>query len=136
MTHLLDSSAFLAYFLGEPEGEHVRSLLVDENNSIAISVLSALELWARLKALNRDVSFEQEWELHSPLFDAILEVDWSIIERAIVIRRVTPQRLPTIDSLIAATASVHSLTLVHCDPHFRPVPLELLRQLDLEAQAP
>lgn len=135
MTHLLDSSAFFAYFFDEPGGTRVRDVIEEEKNSIGLSVLTATEFWARLKSLDRDANFETEWEVHRPLFDALLEVDWRIAERAIAIRRATPARLPTIDSLIAATASVHDAVLVHRDTHMRAIPETLLRQLDLEAPA-
>jgi predicted nucleic acid-binding protein len=136
VTHLLDSSAFLAYFFDQPGAIRVRSLFEDEQCAVAISVLSALEFWARLKAVNRDAEFENEWEVHSLLFDAVLEVDWKITERAIALRRATPERLPTTDSLIAATAAIHGLMLVHRDPHFRAIPGQSLLQLDLEAPGP
>ena len=136
MTHLLDTSAFLAHFFGEAGGIRVRSLFEDESSSIAISVLSAGEFWARLRALHREADFDREWAIHRPLFDRVLDVDWSITERAIAIRRATSERLPTIDSLIAATAAVHGLVLVHSDPHFRVIDGTLVRQLDLETPGP
>lgn len=135
MTHLLDSSALFAYFFEQSSGARVQGLFEEDKNSIAISVLSAPEFWARLKAVNQDAQFKNEWELLLPLFDAVLVVDWKITERAIAIRRNTPKRLPTIDSLIAATASVHGLILVHCDSHFRAIDGKLLSQLDLEVPA-
>lgn len=62
----------------------------------------------------------------------IAGVDESVAERAVAIRRATPARLPTIDSLIAATASVHGAVLAHCDAHMRAIPGTLLQQLDLD----
>lgn len=52
-------------------------------------------------------------------------------ETAIHLRAVTPQRLPMIDGLIAATAAVHGLTLVHRDPHLAAIPAGVLKQIKL-----
>jgi hypothetical protein len=43
----------------------------------------------------------------------------------------TKQRLPTIDGLIAATAAVNDMTLVHRDPHLAAIPPQLLQQHQL-----
>ncbi|MCB0085197.1 MAG: hypothetical protein KDE47_29860 [Caldilineaceae bacterium] len=45
-------------------------------------------------------------------FTEIIAVDSQVAQAAIQLRSATPQRLPTIDSLVAATAMVHGLTLV------------------------
>jgi len=132
MTHLLDSSAFLAYFFNEPGKPRVEQLLTDETASLGLSVLTASEFWSRLKQEGREAVFDEEWADHLPLFDAILPVDWAVTQRAVAIRRATPSRLPTIDSLIAASAAVQSAVLVHRDPHFRAIPGELLQQEFLE----
>lgn len=131
MTHLLDTSAFLAYYFGEPGGEKVRDLFEDEGASIVLSAATASEFWARLRAVGQDEAFEREWELHRPLFDAVLPMDEAVALRAIAIRRGTAKRVPTIDALIAATAAVHNLVLVHRDPHFCAIPESELQQLEL-----
>jgi len=133
MTHLLDTSAFLAFFFDEKGSEQVRSLFEDNDNKVAISVLTRLEFWARLKALRREKNFETEWHLTTSLFDAILGIDDAVADCAVALRRLATRRLPTIDALIAATASVRGLVLVHRDPHFRAIPATRLAQLDLGA---
>jgi predicted nucleic acid-binding protein len=132
VTHLLDSSALLAHYFGERGSEKVRKLFDDEDTPILLSVLSAAEFWGRLRSEGHEASFENEWKLQQTLFDRILEVDWAVTERAIAIRRATPTRLPMVDTLIAATASLHNAVLVHRDPHFRAIPSSLLHQLDLD----
>jgi predicted nucleic acid-binding protein len=57
--------------------------------------------------------------------------DVTIAQAAIRLRVTTLQRLPTIDSLIAATAAVHGLTLVHRDPHLAAIPTSVLKQIKL-----
>ncbi len=131
MTYLLDTSALLAFFLGEWGAEPVRALFDDNRHRVAISVITKVEFWTRLKSLGREADFEREWSMLQPLFDAVLEVDDAVAEQAIRLRCATPQRLPTVDALIAATAAVHGLTLVHRDPHFREIPPNAFQQLDL-----
>jgi predicted nucleic acid-binding protein len=132
MTHLLDSSAFFAYFFGEPGRPGVEALFQTPAHVIGLSVLTASEFWGRLKRNLSETAFEQEWEDHLPLFSTIVPVTWEITQKAIALRRAATSRLPTIDSLIAATAAVQGAILVHCDPHFRAIPGDLLRQEFLE----
>ena len=127
MTHLLDSSAFFAFFFDEPGRQRVEELL-REPAVEPVSVLTSVELWARLKAEGRDEVFEQEWEDHLPLFERIVSVDFPLCLKAIELRRAATGRLPTIDSLIAAAAVKHAAVLVHCDPHFKSIPSHLLKQ--------
>lgn len=133
MTHLLDSSALLAHYFEEQGGEQVRKLFENEDAPMLLSVLSVSEFWARLKSEGHEAHFESEWKQQQELFDRILDVDRLVTERAIAIRRATPSRLPMVDALIAATASLHNAVLVHRDPHFRAIPAKILRQLDLDA---
>ena len=128
MTHLLDSSAFFAFFFDEPGRQRVEELLREPAVEAGLSVLTSLELWARLKAEGRDEAFEQEWEDHLPLFERIISVDFPLCLKAIEIRRAATSRLPTIDSLIAAAAVEYDAILVHRDPHFKSIPGHLLKQ--------
>lgn len=134
MTHLLDSSAFLAFFFGEPGEGRVRELLSDGTAELGVSVLTSLEVWARLKAEGRPESFEREWSEHLPLSDAVVAVDADVCRRAVEIRAATRERLPTIDAVIAASASVHDAVLVHRDPHFRAIPARFLKQILLPSR--
>jgi predicted nucleic acid-binding protein len=131
MTHLLDTTALLALVLDEGGAEAVQNLLNEEQAGVAVSVLTKAEVWSRLKSLGRDAVFEEEWKALLPLFDAVLSVDPHVVDQSIALRRATPDRLPTTDSLIAATAAVHSLVLVHRDAHFQSIPADRLTCLDL-----
>ena len=128
MTHLLDSSAFFAFFFDEPGRQRAEELLREPMVEAGLSVLTSVELWARLKAEGHDEAFEQEWEDHLPLFERIVSVDFSLCLKAIELRRATTARLPTIDSLIAAAAVKHDAVLVHRDPHYKSIPRHLLKQ--------
>jgi predicted nucleic acid-binding protein len=131
VTHLLDSSAFFAFFFDEPGRQRVEELLRDPAVEAGLCVLTGVELWARLKAEGRDEVFEQEWEDHLPLFERIISVDLALCLKAIELRRAATARLPTIDSLIAAAAAEYGAVLVHRDPHFKLIPGDLLKQESL-----
>ena len=128
MTHLLDSSAFFAFFFDEPGRQRVEELLREPTVEMGLSVLTSVELWARLRAEGRDTVFEQEWEDHLPLFERIVSVDLPLCLIAVELRRAATTRLPTIDSLIAAAAVEYDAVLVHRDPHFTSIPGHLLKQ--------
>ena len=128
MTHLLDSSAFFAFFFDEPGRQRVEELLRDPAVEAGLSALTSVELWARLKAEGCEEVFEKEWHDHLPLFEQIFTVDLLLCLKAIELRRAAIARLPTIDSLIAATAVVRNAVLVHRDPHVASVPEYLLKQ--------
>jgi predicted nucleic acid-binding protein len=128
VTHLLDSSAFFAFFFDEPGRQRVEELLREPMVDAGLSVLTSIELWARLKAEGHEEAFEQEWEDHLPLFERIISVDLALCLKAIELRRAANARLPAIDSLIAAAAVRHDAVLVHRDPHFLSIPGPLLKQ--------
>lgn len=128
---LLDSSAWLVHLFAEPGVEQINLLFDDPQNEVNISALSIPEVYGRLKAIGREVHWPEVWQTYNELFDKILSVDEAVAHRAIVLREATPQRLPTMDGLIAATAVLHELTLVHRDHHFTAVPANLLSQIQL-----
>ena len=130
MTHLLDTSAVLAYYFEEDGAERVQALLADTKNPPSICCVTELEFWARLKSLGAESHFGSDWlELSNLLTTCSLDVQ--IVGRAVEIRRACNDRLPTVDSLIAGTASFHNMVLVHRDPHFESIPRKLLRQISL-----
>jgi predicted nucleic acid-binding protein len=130
MTHLLDTSAVLAYYFEEDGADRVQALLADTKNPPSICCVTELEFWARLKSLGAEAQFRIDWPELSNLFTTC-SLDGQIVDRAVEIRRACSDRLPTVDSLIAATASFHNIVLVHRDPHFESIPCKLLRQVSL-----
>ncbi|MCO5195755.1 MAG: PIN domain-containing protein [Anaerolineae bacterium] len=131
MTHLLDSSAWLAHLFGEPGVDDVTRLFNDPNVKVSISALSIPEVYGRLSALGQQIHWTGVWENYSALFSKVLAADAPIAHRAIQLRAATPQRLPTVDALIAATAAEHDLILVHRDPHLSAIPTASLQQMRL-----
>jgi predicted nucleic acid-binding protein len=131
LTHLLDSSAWLAHLFGEPGVDEVVALFDDPDSRVSISALSIPEVYTRLKAIGKAEKWSEVWGSYSALFSSVIAADEGIARRAIQLRPGSPKRLPTIDGLIAATALIEGLTLVHRDPHLATVNDPQLRQLRL-----
>lgn len=131
MTYLFDTSAWLAHLFGEPGVAEITAIFDDPQAQVSISVLSLPEMYSRLRALNRQEEWASVREIYAALFSRTLVVDEQIAQVAIVLRAGTTPLLPTIDALIAATALVHKLTLVHRDPHIAAIADDRLRQMKL-----
>ena len=128
MTHLLDSSAWLAHLFGEPGVDEVNLLFDTPDTRVSISVLSIPEVFFRLKYLGKQAHWPEIWRIYSELYSNVFSVDDAIAHQAVRLREATPERLPTIDALIAATAIVNHLSLVHRDPHMTVIQNSDLRQ--------
>jgi predicted nucleic acid-binding protein len=131
MTHLLDSSAWLAHLFGEPGVKEVTLLFDASNVRVSVSALSIPEVYTRLKAMGSEDRWAEVWDVYAQLFATVIPADEPIAHQAIRLRASTPQRLPTIGGLIAATALVRGLILVHRDPHMAAIPMAELRQMQL-----
>jgi predicted nucleic acid-binding protein len=131
MTHLLDSSAWLAHLFGEPGVDEVGLLFDDSNTQVSISALSIPEVYARLKAIGREVHWAEVWTIYSGLFSRVIAANESIAHQTVQLRAATHERLPTIDGLIAATALTQRLILVHRDPHLAAIQDPKLQQMQL-----
>lgn len=128
MTHLLDSSAVIAYYFDESGADQVAILLEDNRNPPAVSCITQIEFWSCLRSLGDEGSFEASWKEIAEIVSIELLTN-AAATRAREIRQACPDRLPTVDALIAATASVRDITLVHRDPHFQSIPPRFLKQL-------
>jgi predicted nucleic acid-binding protein len=125
---LLDSSAWLAHLFGESGAEQVNLLFDEPNNEVSISALSIPEVYGRFKALGIATHWPEVWDTYAALFARILAADETVAYQAVALREAASSRLPTVDALIAATAAVQNLTLVHRDPHFAALPANALQQ--------
>jgi predicted nucleic acid-binding protein len=125
----------LAHLFGEPGVKQVTRLFDEPGAEVNISALSIAEVYARLKAIEREDRWSEVWNMYGALFNKTLPADEAVAHQAIALRAATAHRLPTVDGLIAATASVHDLTLVHRDPHFGAIPPRLLKQTPLPDKA-
>ena len=131
MTHLLDSSAWLAHLFGQPGVEEVSLLFDDPGIQVYISALSVPEVFARLSSMNRQSYWTRVWTNYSQLFSRVIPADEVVAHKAIELRANASQRLPTIDGLIAATALVHQSILVHRDPHMATITGSDLKSMQL-----
>jgi predicted nucleic acid-binding protein len=128
---LLDSSAWLTHLFAEPGVEQINLLFDDLQKEVYIAALSIPEVYGRLKAIGRETYWSDVWQVYSGLFTAVLPVNEDVAHQAIQLRMACPQRLPTMDGLIAAIAVVNDLMLVHRDAHFDSIPTNLLSQIYL-----
>lgn len=128
ITHLLDTSAWLAHLFQEPGYEQVADLLIDPDNRVGVSVLSLVEVHARMRHVGVERRFEEIVGQYQELFAQFLPVDDRIALRATALRQASTARIPAIDALIAATTAHHNAILVHRDPHFGALPESVTRQ--------
>ena len=132
MRYLLDTSALLAHYRQEVGWERVQALFESEAAELIVASVSLTELGRRLHELGvAEAETEGVLADYQLLFAEIAPVDVSVARAAFVIGCRTPRRLPLVDALIAAVAQVRTAVLVHRDEHMRPLPEELVRQVDL-----
>lgn len=130
-TYLLDTSAWIVHIQQEPGWELISNLMRSEEDQVSISALSLVELYARLRSYDQQREFIQVLQDYRDLFTSIIPADESVALQAVALRQVATSRIPTIDSLIAATAAVHDAILVHRDRHFTTLHVDQVRQLNL-----
>jgi predicted nucleic acid-binding protein len=129
ITHLLDTSAWLAHLFREPGYEQISKLLLEPSNRIGVSVLSLIEVHARLRHLKIERRFDDVVTQYRDVFRQIIPVDEAIVLRAISLRQTAAARVPAIDALIAATAAQHAAALVHRDPRLARLPDTVVKQV-------
>ena len=133
ITHVLDTSALLAHYFDEPGAMIVHRLWTAKGQKPGISAVTVAELKGRLtQEIENAEEREHTAEAYLGELTVCLPVDRSIAELAWQIREATPDRLPLVDALIAATARAFGAILVHKDPHMARIPEGLVKQLRLE----
>ena len=136
VSHVLDTSALLAHYFNEPGAGLLDALWTDESNRLAISAVTVAELKGRLhdeiaddaEALNAADAYLNELTTCLPVDRATAEAAWQL-------RQATPNPLPLVDALIAATARAVGAVLVHKDPHMSQIPSALVQQVALAADS-
>jgi predicted nucleic acid-binding protein len=127
MIFLLDTSALLAHHRDEVGSDRVQSLF-DQDCKILISSISLSEFGRRMVALGSSANeLEQTLDDYRLLFYGIVSVDEKVALKAFQIGGLCSERIPLVDSLIAAAASVNEATLVHRDGHFESIPSTVLK---------
>jgi predicted nucleic acid-binding protein len=135
-THILDTSAVLAHYFGEPGAERVSELWRHRTNRVAICALTLPELRTALeRAVSDAEEVDRAFRLYVDELTVTRPVPRSVAESAIALRKVATERLPLVDSIIAACAKEESAILVHRDPHLAAIPQDTVRQLVLPDKA-
>lgn len=135
MTHVLDTSALLAHYVGEPGAERVQRLFEDEMIEVGVSVLSLYEFELRLHQLGMSAPHRAaEVNRYRVLLHEVVPVDETVRREAIRLRTSATAHVAAMDTLIAATAAVKNATWVHRDPHFVSLPSTVLAQEVLPAK--
>jgi predicted nucleic acid-binding protein len=132
ITHVLDTSAILAHYLREPGAEDVNSVLARGPDETGISLITIVELRARLSELAVDAQeAERAFKLYTETLMTVLPFTRETADAATELRAATRPRLALVDALIAASAKQLGATLVHRDPHMATIPSSLVRQMVL-----
>lgn len=131
LTHLLDTTAWIAHLFQEEGTEQVIAFFDDPTSQIGICALSLVELHGRLKLLNLEAEYEQIIEAYQPLFAEVIPVDEAVARQAVAIRKASAARVPAMDVMIAAAASLNAAILIHRDKHFQSIPTTIVRQFML-----
>jgi predicted nucleic acid-binding protein len=130
--YLLDTSALLAHHREENGWERVQAIFEQEGARIFLASVSLTEFGRRLRELGAgDDDISRSIEGYEFLCEEIVAIDRAIAMRAFEVGRLTPQRLPLVDSLIAACADARRAILVHRDHHMKSIPPEIVIQEDL-----
>jgi len=132
VTHVLDTSALLTHYFNEPGARLMEELWSDESARLAISSVTVAELKGRLhQEIRDDTEAIMAADAYLNQLTTCLPVDRATAEMAWQLREATPDRLPLVDALIAATARAAGAILVHKDPHMSRIPAGLVRQIAL-----
>jgi predicted nucleic acid-binding protein len=135
LTHLLDTSAWLAHIFNEPGAAIVTDLFLNPTVAVGISAVALLEAHARIKGVRAGYRYTELVAAYKEILADIVPADERVVNQAIELRAVSSGRIPAMDALIAATAAHHNAILVHRDPHFQRIPNDALQQLDLTTTA-
>jgi predicted nucleic acid-binding protein len=137
VTHVLDTSALLAHYFDEPGADVVQRLWASGSSKPGICAVTVTELKARLgEELTDDAEVQQAIDAYLDELTVCLPVDRAVAELAWQVKESASERIPLVDALIAATARAFNAVLVHRDPHFSCIPLEVVGQVVLPSNEP
>ena len=133
MRYLLDTSAVLAHHRREQGWEAVQTIFESEDAEIFVASVTLPELGRRLRDLGANQKqAEQTIAGYQLLCSEVTSIDATVAHIAAAFVYLMPQRLPLVDTLIAAAAQQVQAVLVHRDKHMRQIPSALLQQQDLD----
>lgn len=132
MRCLLDTSAILTHYRREQGWEAVQTIFESEDAEIFVASVTLTELGRRVRELGASQKQVEETVAgYQLLFAEVIAIDAAIARAAIALTYQMPQRLPLVDTLIAAAAQHLQAVLVHRDEHMRHIPSALLQMQDL-----
>lgn len=135
--YLFDTSAILAHHLGESGWQEVERVFLQSDASFFLCAITLVELNSRLLELGEPLAGRRKvLNDYRSLVSEILPVDEPVAAIAMHLRESVRPRLPLSDALIAACAKQRHATLVHRDPHFRGIPRNYLKQIELPEKHP
>jgi predicted nucleic acid-binding protein len=126
MTHILDTSAVIAHFTGEPGRPEVDRLIESGTAGVSSATWTEFRAVLRVRRLSQSVIDEAVglYRLSLPS----VPIDDRVADLADALRAARPTRIPAMDALIAGCAIAANAVLVHADAHFAAIPASLLKQ--------
>lgn len=119
--YVLDSSAWIEYFIGSPRGMKIRQIVDNKANTIATPLIVLVELSCRHR--RDDIDFIEQLDfirLHS----SILGMNDDVVVPAGNLYRIMRRKndkASIADAVIAASAQANHATIVTCDSDFTGV---------------
>lgn len=133
MRYLLDTSAILAHYRKELGWEMVQALFETPEAELIVASVTLTEMGRRLRDLGAtEDDAEAAIASYLLLFSEVVVVDAAVANAAFVLGCRAAQRVPLVDTLIAAAAQGEGAVLVHRDAHMRSISVDLVEQFDLE----
>lgn len=127
---LLDTSALLAHFFDEPGGREAARLMAE--GEVILAAVTRVEMHGRPRHVGvPPAERETVLDQYMGMASRVVDIDEQVARRACVLREASPHRIPTVDAMIAACASVHGAILVHRNAHYRGLPEGMVTQVDL-----
>ncbi len=135
ITHVFDSSAFLAHILKEPGSSQVTSIWEDTANTVGVAAHCICELKTRIREILPDPKLQHRiFEQYRSLV-TVIDVSEEVALEADELRTSSKKRLPLSDALVAATAKLNGAILVHRDEHLSQLDQGSVRQFVLPPKA-
>jgi len=119
-THIVDACALIAYFKGDRGHEKFASLLMDENNSLAIHCVNLCEIYYSYLRTDGIKAASTAWEKAADVLGVVEIVNEQFMKR--VGHWKVEHKLCFGDAFAAATAQENACALVTTDHgHFDPI---------------
>lgn len=122
---LLDTSAWIEFFIKSPQGEKVKEYLKNENCYTNMTSLAEISNWASKQNKN-----PEELIIFVKTLTQLVELSETISSKAGELnfqRKKVESNWGMLDSFILATAQIYNLNILTKDRHFKDLPnVELL----------